>query len=178
MLENAPPGVDQNGLEKKEAVLEIEIPAGVEHGMQLNMRGKGNDAPGNGIPGDLIIVIEELEHENLTRHGNDLYYDLHLNFIDAALGTEVEIPLVDGKAKIKINPGTQSGKNLRLRNKGIPEINGYRKGDVIVNIQLWTPEKLTKEEKVILQKLKNNENFIPKPGSSKGFFDRMKEHFN
>jgi molecular chaperone DnaJ len=173
-----PPGVDQNGLEKKEAVLEIEIPAGVEHGMQLNMRGKGNDAPGNGIPGDLIIVIEELEHENLTRHGNDLYYDLHLNFIDAALGTEVEIPLVDGKAKIKINPGTQSGKNLRLRNKGIPEINGYRKGDVIVNIQLWTPEKLTKEEKVILQKLKNNENFIPKPGSSKGFFDRMKEHFN
>lgn len=142
-----PPGVDHNGLEKKEVVLDIEIPAGVEHGMQLNMRGKGNDAPGNGVPGDLIIVIEELEHEHLIRHGNDLYYDLHLSFIDAALGTDVEIPLVEGKAKIKVNPGTQSGKNLRLRNKGIPELNGYRKGDVIVNIQLWTPEKLNKKQK-------------------------------
>ncbi|MEC8604077.1 MAG: DnaJ C-terminal domain-containing protein, partial [Bacteroidota bacterium] len=126
-----PDGVDQNGLIKKEAVLDIEIPAGVEHGMQLNMRGKGNDAPGNGVPGDLIIVIEEVEHDHLVRHGNDLYYDLHLSFIDAALGTEVEIPMVEGKAKIKINPGTQSGKNLRLRNKGIPEINGYGKGDLI-----------------------------------------------
>ncbi len=172
-----PPGVDHNGLEKKEVVLDIEIPAGVEHGMQLNMRGKGNDAPGNGVPGDLIIVIEELEHEHLIRHGNDLYYDLHLSFIDAALGTDVEIPLVEGKAKIKVNPGTQSGKNLRLRNKGIPELNGYRKGDVIVNIQLWTPEKLTKEEKSSLQKLSNSENFAPKPASAKGFFDRMKEHF-
>ena len=102
---------------------------------------------------------------------------LSLGFIDAALGTDIEIPLVEGKAKIKITPGTQSGKNLRLRNKGIPELNGYRKGDVIVNIQLWTPEKLTKEEKDVLIQLKENENFAPKPGSAKGFFDRMKEHF-
>ena len=172
-----PEGADQNGLIKKEAVLDIEIPAGVEHGMQLNMRGKGNDAPGNGVPGDLIIVIEEVEHDHLVRHGNDLYYDLHLSFIDAALGTEVEIPMVEGKAKIKINPGTQSGKNLRLRNKGIPEINGYGKGDLIINIQLWTPEKLSKDEKEALKKLGASENFTPNPSSSKGFFDRMKEHF-
>ena len=172
-----PAGADHNGLIKKEAVLDIEIPAGVENGMQLNMRGKGNDAPGNGIPGDLIIVIEELEHDHLIRHGNDLYYDLHLSFIDAALGTEVEIPMVEGKAKIKINAGTQSGKNLRLRNKGIPEINGYGKGDIIINIQLWTPEKLSKEEKDALKKLSSSENFTPKPASAKGFFDRMKEHF-
>ena len=172
-----PDGADHNGLIKKEAVLDIEIPAGVEHGMQLNMRGKGNDAPGNGVPGDLIIVIEEIEHEHLIRHGNDLYYDLHLSFIDAALGTEVEIPMVEGKAKIKINAGTQSGKSLRLRNKGIPEINGYGKGDLIINIQLWTPEKLSKEEKDTLKKLSSSENFSPKPASSKGFFDRMKEHF-
>jgi molecular chaperone DnaJ len=173
-----PAGADHNGLIKKEAVLDIEIPAGVENGMQLNMRGKGNDAPGNGIPGDLIIVIEEIEHDHLIRHGNDLYYDLHLSFIDAALGTEVEIPMVEGKAKIKINAGTQSGKNLRLRNKGIPEINGYGKGDIIINIQLWTPEKLSKEEKDALKKLSSSENFTPKPASAKGFFDRMKEHFN
>ncbi len=174
---NRPPGVDANGLEKKEVVLDIEIPPGVEDGMQLNMQGKGNDAPGDGVPGDLIIVIQEVEHETLVRYGNDLYYDLHLSFIDAAIGTNVEIPLVTGQAKIKIPQGTQSGKNLRLRDKGIPELNGYGRGDIIVNIQLWTPQKLTKEEKELLEKLNDSENFIPKPTLSKGFINRMKEHF-
>lgn len=174
---NRPPGVDANGLEKKEVVISVNIPPGVEDGMQLNMQGKGNDAPGGGIPGDLIIAIEEIEHEHLIRNGNDLHYDLNISFPDAALGTTVEIPLVDGKAKIKIDPGTQSGKLLRLRNKGVPEINGYGKGDLIVNIQVWTPQKLSKEEKSILQKLKESEHFSPEKGKTKGFFDRMKEHF-
>ena len=122
MSDLLPFSFDANGLERKEAVLNIEIPPGVEDGMQLNMQGNGNDAPGGGVPGDLIIVIQEEEHEFLERHGNDLYYDLHVSFTDAALGTSAEIPLVDGKAKIKIPAGTQSGKSLRLRNKGIPEI--------------------------------------------------------
>jgi len=172
-----PPGVDSNGLERKEAVLNIEIPPGVEDGMQLNMQGNGNDAPGGGVPGDLIIVIQEEEHEFLERHGNDLYYDLHVSFTDAALGTSAEIPLVDGKAKIKIPAGTQSGKSLRIRNKGIPEINGYGRGDIIVNIQLWTPQKLSNEEKDMLKKLNDSNNFTPKPTTTKGFFNRMKEHF-
>lgn len=173
-----PHGVDANGLERKEVVIPIEIPAGVEDGMQLNVQGKGNDAPGGGIPGDLIVVIEEVEHKKLRRNGNDIHYDLHLNFVDAALGTELEVPLVHGKAKIKITPGTQSGKILRLRGKGIPELNGYGKGDQLINIQLWTPQNLTKEEKKALEKLRHNHNFKPNLNKAKSFFDRVKEHFS
>ncbi len=172
-----PNGVDASGLERKEVVIPIEIPAGVEEGMQLNVQGKGNDAPGGGIPGDLIVVIEEVEHEKLRRNGNDVHYDLHLSFIDAALGKEIEVPLVEGKAKIKVNPGTQSGKILRLRGKGIPELNGYGKGDQLINIQLWTPQNLTKDEKKQLEKLRENENFQPNLNKAKSFFDRVKEHF-
>lgn len=173
-----PPGVDSSGLEKKETVIPIKIPAGVEEGMQLNMQGSGNDAPGGGIPGDLIIVIEEEQHPSLYRNGTDLHYDLHINFADAAIGTEVEVPLVDGKAKIKIAPGTQGGKVLRLRNKGIPELNGYGRGDLLINVLIWTPEKLTKEEKSILQKLRESENFKPNEKKTKSFFDRMKDKFH
>lgn len=173
-----PDGVDANGLERKEVVIPIEIPAGVEEGMQLNVQGKGNDAPGGGIPGDLIVVIEEVEHEKLRRNGNDIHYDLHLNFVDAALGTELEVPLVQGKAKIKISPGTQSGKILRLRGKGIPELNGYGKGDQLINIQIWTPQNLTKEEKKTLEKLRGSDNFKPNLNKAKSFFDRVKEHFS
>ena len=172
-----PDGVDASGLERKEVVIPIEIPAGVEEGMQLSVQGKGNDAPGGGIPGDLIVVIEEVEHEFLRRNGNDLHYDLHLNFVDAALGVELEVPLVQGKAKIKVTPGTQSGKILRLRGKGIPELNGYGKGDQLINIQIWTPQNLTKEEKKLLEKLKGSENFKPNLTQAKSFFDRVKEHF-
>ena len=173
-----PAGSDANGMVKKEAIIPIQIPAGVEDGMQLNMRGQGNAAPGGGIAGDLIIVIEEIEHESLIRNGNDIIYDLHVNFADAAIGATIEVPLVTGKAKIKVAPGTQSGKILRLRNKGIPELNGYGRGDQLINVQIWTPEKLSKREKELLEELKESENFKPQPGKVKGFFDRMKDHFS
>jgi len=172
-----PTGVDASGLERKPVVVPINIPAGVEDGMQLNMQGSGNDAPGGGVPGDLIIVITEEEHETLYRDGSDLHYDLHISFIDAAMGSQVEVPLVDGKAKIKIAPGTQSGKVLRLRNKGIPELNGYGRGDILINVMVWTPQKLTKEERQTLEELKESENFNPTPGKTKSFFDRMKNPF-
>ena len=176
-ISKSPPGVDASGLEKKETIIEIEIPAGVEGGMQLSMQGKGNEAAGGGVPGDLIIVIEETEHEHLVRNGNDLLYQLGITFSDAVIGTTVEIPMVSGKAKIKIPAGTQSGKNLRLRSKGIPDVNGYGRGDMIVNIQVWTPQKVTKEEKELLVQLNDSENFKPKENQTKSFFDRMKNHF-
>lgn len=177
IMGNRPPGADANGLIKKEVIIPINIPAGVEEGMQLSMQGSGNEVPG-GVPGDLLIAIEEAEHDALVRNGNDVIYDLHLSFIDAALGTSVEVPLVDGKAKIKIPAGTQSGKVLRLQGKGIPSINGYGKGDQLVNVVLYTPERLTKEERSSLEQLKESENFIPNPANSKGFFERMKDHFS
>ncbi len=173
-----PAGVDANGLKRTEVVIPIELPAGVEEGMQLNVQGKGNDAPGGGIPGDLIVVIEEIEHEKLRRNGNDIHFDLHLNFVDAALGTDLEVPLVTGKAKIKISAGTQSGKILRLRGKGIPELNGYGKGDQLINIQVWTPQNLTKDEKKKLESMRDSENFKPNLNKAKSFFDRVKEHFS
>ncbi|MDG2343036.1 MAG: molecular chaperone DnaJ [Flavobacteriales bacterium] len=173
-----PEGVDSSGLEKKETVIKIDIPAGVEGGMQLNVQGKGNDAPGGGVTGDLIVLIEETEHEHLVRNGNDLYYQLPISFMDATIGINIEIPMVSGKAKIKIPAGTQSGKNLRLRGKGVPDINGYGKGDMIINIQVWTPQKISKEEKDILLKLNESDNFKPKESTSKNFFDRVKNHFN
>ncbi len=178
IIGNRPPGVDANGLEKKETIITLNIPAGVEDGMQLNMQGNGNEIPG-GIPGDLLIQIEAIEHESLERNGLDIHYDLHLSFIDAALGKSVEVPLVDGgRAKIRIEPGTQSGKTLRLKGKGIPDINGYGKGDQLINIQLWTPQKLSKEERATLESLQDNENFAPNKKEAKGFFQRMKDHFN
>ena len=162
---------------KKETIIEIEIPAGVEEGMQLSMQGKGNEAPGGGVAGDLIIAIEEIEHEHLVRNGTDLLYQLGISFSDAAIGKTIEIPMVSGKAKIKIPPGTQSGKNLRLRSKGIPDVNGYGRGDMIVNIQVFTPQKISKEEKELLLKLNESDNFKPKPNQTKNFFDRMKNRF-
>jgi molecular chaperone DnaJ len=177
IIGNRPPGVDANGLEKKETVITLNIPAGVEEGMQLNMQGNGNEIPG-GIPGDLLIQIEAIEHEQLERHGLDIHYDLHISFLDAVLGTNIEVPLVEGKARIKIEPGTQSGKTLRLKGKGVPDINGYGRGDQLVNIQVWTPQKLSKEERTILEGLQSSENFKPNTKEAKGFFQRMKDHFN
>ena len=141
------------------------------------MQGKGNEAPGGGVSGDLIIAIEEIEHEHLVRNGTDLLYQLGISFSDAVIGKTIEIPMVSGKAKIKIPPGTQSGKNLRLRSKGIPDVNGYGRGDMIVNIQVFTPQKISKEEKELLLKLNESDNFKPKPNQSKNFFDRMKNRF-
>lgn len=177
-LENRPAGADAQGLKRQEEVIEIEIPPGVEDGMQLNVRGKGNAAPMNGVPGDLLVVIEEIDHEHLKRDGNNLHYDLYINFVDAVLGGSAEVPFVDGKGKIKIDPGTQSGKTLRLRGKGLPSVNGYGTGDLLVHVNVWTPQKLSKEEKEMLKTLGESENFQPKPtGKEKSFFQKVKDAF-
>ena len=178
IIDQKPSGVDNTGLEQKEEVISIRIPSGVEDGMQLSMSGKGNEPPHGGIPGDLLIIIEEAEHEILKREGNNIVYDLYMNFADAALGSSVEVPTLDGKVKIKIEPGTQSGKILRLRGKGIKDLNGFGSGDQLIHINLWTPQALTKEEKEALELLRDSPNFSPNPGKGeKGFFDKMKEFF-
>ena len=167
-----------DGILKDDDTIELKIPAGVEAGMQLSVSGKGNMGARNGVPGDLIVLIEEEEHPELKRDGQNLLYDLYISFADAILGTEVTVPTVNGKAKIKIQPGTQGGKVLRLRNKGIPDVNGYRTGDQLVNVNVWTPQNLSKEEKSLIEKLRNSENFEPKPTEQdKGFFGRMKDYF-
>ncbi len=170
-------GVDSSGLKREEEVISIKIPAGVTDGMQLSMSGKGNEVAG-GIPGDLLILIEETEDEMLSRDGNNVVYDLYISFVESALGTSVEVPTINGKAKIKIEPGTQSGKVLRLRGKGIKSLEGYEHGDQLVYINVWTPKKLSQEEKRVLENLHDSPNFKPSPSKSdKSFFERMKEFF-
>lgn len=167
-----------DGIVRGEETISINIPAGVSEGMQLSMSGKGNAAPRGGVPGDLIILIEEIPHETLKREGNNVIYDLHVSFVDATLGTSIEIPTIDGKARIKLEPGTQGGKILRLKGKGIPEVNSYHKGDQLVQVNVWTPKTLNNEERELLEKLRASENFRPNPGKNeKSFFDRMKEYF-
>ena len=167
------------GVERGEAVIPINIPAGVEDGMQLQVSGQGNMGTRGGVAGDLLVVIEEKPHEYFQREGQNLHYDLFVNFADVALGTQIVVPTLKGKVKIKLEEGTQSGKLLRLRGKGLPSVNAYGTGDIIVNVNVWTPQKLSSEEKKILEKLRESENFIPKPGKKdKGFFERVKEYFN
>lgn len=167
-----------DGVTLEEEVLSINIPAGVADGMQLSMSGKGNFPPGGGVPGDLLIVIEEEESKVLQREGNNVVFDLYINFVDAVLGTSVEIPTITGKAKIKIEPGTQSGKILRLRGKGIKDINGYTTGDQLVHVNVWTPKEVSADEKKTLEKLRESTNFTPNPGKGeKGFFEKIKEFF-
>jgi molecular chaperone DnaJ len=176
-ISHKPAGADSQGLVNKEITTSINIPAGVQEGMQLNVSGKGNEAVG-GVSGDLIILIEGVDHEHLRRDGGDAIYDLYISFPQAALGDEVEVPTLDGKVKIKIDAGTQGGKILRLRGKGFPDINGYQKGDQLIYVNVWTPKKLSSEEKALLKQMQHSENFSPKPDASdKGFFDRMKEFF-
>ncbi len=178
-LDSRPPGADANGLIPKEEIITVKIPAGVQEGMQLNMQGKGNEAPGRGVAGDLLILVEEADDENLKRDGNNVISELYLNFADAALGTQAEINTIDGKVKIKIDPGTQSGKILRLRGKGIKDLNGYGRGDHLIHVNIWTPKNLSKEEVAILEQLRESSNFSPNPGKSeKGFFDKMREMFS
>lgn len=177
IVDKKPADADPRGLIFKEEIIPINIPSGVADGMQLSMGGKGNEIAG-GIPGDLLIVIEEVEDNILQRDGNNVVYDLYVSFIDAALGESIEVPTIDGKVKIKLEPGTQSGKILRLKGKGIKDINGYSKGDQLIHVNVWTPKQLTKEEKQLLEKLKYSENFKPDPGKSeKSFFEKMKEFF-
>ncbi len=176
-VESRATGVDSSGLKRQEEVIPIKIPAGVTDGMQLSMSGKGNEVAG-GIPGDLLILVEEVEDDTLKRDGNNVIYDLYVTFIDAALGTSIEVPTIDGKVKIKIEPGTQSGKILRLRGKGIKSVEGYGQGDQLVHVNVWTPKKLNSEEKEALEALRESPNFQPDPSKSdKSFFERMKEFF-
>lgn len=167
-----------DGIVKGEEVIEINIPAGVMDGIQLSVSGKGNAGPRNGVNGDLIVLIEEIEHDFLKRDGINIFYDLYINFADAVLGSSAEVPTVDGKAKIKIEPGTQGGKVLRLRGKGLPDLNGYGKGDLLVNVNVWTPKNLSSEEKAAVEKFKSSDNFKPNPKKNeKGWFERMRDHF-
>lgn len=178
MIDKKPADADTQGLKRQEDVIEIDIPAGVEEGMQLSVSGKGNAGPFNGVPGDLIVVIEEAPHEELRRDGENLHYDAYINFVDAVLGESIEVPTISGKAKIKIEPGTQSGKTLRLKGKGLPVLQGYASGDLFVHINVWTPKKLSKEERELLEKLRTSENFIPSPDvNEKGFFQKVKDMF-
>lgn len=177
-IDKKPADADAQGLKRQEEVIEIDIPAGVEEGMQLSVTGKGNAGPFNGVPGDLIVVIEEIAHPELRRDGENLHHEVFVNVVDAILGESIEVPTINGKAKIKIEPGTQSGKMLRLKGKGLPILQGYGTGDLFVHINVWTPKKVSKEEREILEKLKKSENFIPNPdGNEKGFFQRVKDMF-
>ncbi len=168
-----------NGIVKGEDVITVNIPAGVENGMQLSVSGKGNAAARGGINGDLIVVIEEIPHDELKRDGSNLLYDHYISFPDAVLGTTIEIPTVDGKAKIKIPAGTQGGKVFRLRGKGLPSVEYHGVGDLLVNINIWTPQHLNGEERKIMEKFKDSKTFDPMPTSKdKSFFDRMRDYFH
>ena len=168
-----------NGVVKGEEVIPMQIPAGVSEGMQLSMGGKGNAAARGGVAGDLLIQIEEIKHEKFERDGNNLLYEHYITFSEAALGSSAEIPTIEGKVKIKIDPGTQSGKILRLRGKGLNSINGYEgRGDLLISILIWTPKTLSKEEKIMLEKLAHSDNFKPSQEMrDKNIFSRMKDLF-
>ncbi|MCD6331798.1 MAG: molecular chaperone DnaJ [Bacteroidales bacterium] len=166
------------GIIKGEEVIKIKIPAGVAEGMHLNMSGKGNAARRGGINGDLLVAIQEIPHPELIRDGSNLNYHLFISIPDAALGTTAEIPAIDGKLKVRIDAGTQAGKILRLKGKGLPDINGYGRGDLHVKIHVWIPKKLSREETRLMEEFRKSDNFIPAPGSrDRGFFKKMRDMF-
>ncbi len=166
------------GVRLDEDIVTINIPAGVADGMQLSVSGKGNAARRGGINGDLIVLIQEEEHPELVRDGDDLLYNLFISFPDAVLGVPVEIPTIDSKVKVKIEPGTQAGKILRLRGKGLPDVNGYGRGDILVKINVWIPKNINKEEKKVLEKLKTSDSFEPCPSKQeKSFFRKVRNFF-
>jgi molecular chaperone DnaJ len=162
-----------------EETVSIDIPAGVQEGMQLNISGRGNAGERGGMPGDLIILIEEEAHKDLQREGLNVAYELHISFTDAVFGTQVEVPTIDGRAKIKIPAGTQSGKVFRLKGKGFPAVNSYEKGDQLVQVNVWTPQHVSSEERSMLEKMGHSVNFKPNPEKNqKSFFDKMREMFS
>ncbi len=166
------------GIIAEEETISFNIPAGVAEGMQLKVSGKGNAARRGGINGDLLVMITEAPHPDLIRDGNDLLYNLYLGIPESILGTTKEIPTIESKVKIKIEPGTQPGKILRLRGKGLPDVNGYRGGDLLVSINVWIPKEVSKEESKLIEKLKESPSFVPKPGKDeKSLFDKMKNIF-
>jgi molecular chaperone DnaJ len=162
-----------------EETVTLDIPAGVQEGMQLSLGGRGNAGERGGPPGDLIVLIEEEQHKELHRDGLNVAYELHLSFPDACFGTSVEVPTIDGRAKIKIPAGTQSGKIFRLKGKGFPGVNSYEKGDQLIYVNVWTPQNLSAEEKAQLEKMNVSPNFKPQPEKSdKSFFDKVREMFS
>ena len=178
-IKDRPSGSDSNGMVKEQETVKITIPPGVEDDMQLKVSGKGNAAPFEGINGDLLVLISVEEHESLIRDGKNLHYDHYISFADAALGTTSQIPTVNGKVKIKIEKGIQSGKILRLKSQGLPSVNSYGTGDLLVHINLWTPQNISSDEKKFFEKAQKSKNFQPQPSKSdKSFFDRVKEMFS
>jgi molecular chaperone DnaJ len=162
-----------------EETVTLDIPAGVQEGMQLSLGGRGNAGERGGPPGDLIVLIEEEQHKELHRDGLNVAYELHISFPDACFGTSVEVPTIDGKARIKIPAGTQSGKIFRLKGKGFPGVNSYEKGDQLIYVNVWTPQNVSAEEKAMLEKMNGSPNFKPQPEKSdKSFFDKVREMFS
>ncbi len=180
VLQSRGQGSDANGMIKKEDIVEIKLPKGIRNGVQLRVGGKGNEAPGtNGIPGDLIVQIIEESHPKFKREGNNLHYDLYISMPEAVLGTDKIIETPHGKIKLKLEEGLQSGKILRLRNKGVPDLDGYGMGDMLVNVNVWTPKKLTKEQKEFFKKNMNHPNFQPTPSKEeKSFFEKIHDLFS
>ena len=179
ILDRKPANADSQGMIVEDETVSIKIPAGVVDGMQLKVSNKGNDAPGNGVPGDLIVAIEELEHEFLKREGENLHYDLYISFSEAVLGISKDIEAVNGKVRIKLEEGIQSGKILRLKGKGIPSINGYGNGDLLVHVNVWTPKTLNKDQKQFFENNLADDNFIPNPEKTdKSFFEKVKDMFS
>tara|TARA_B100000497_G_scaffold97034_1_gene109095 strand:- start:863 stop:1987 length:1125 start_codon:yes stop_codon:yes gene_type:complete len=179
IIDKRPSNSDSQGFVIDEETVSIKIPAGVVDGMQLKVTGKGNASPGNGVSGDLLVAITEESHPTLQREGDNLHYDLYVSLSEAILGSSIEIDTVTGKVRLKVEAGVQSGKILRLRSKGIPNINGYSRGDLLVHINVWTPKTLSKEQKSFFEKMKNDEHFSPKPESSdKSFFEKVKDMFS
>jgi molecular chaperone DnaJ len=180
IIDSKPNNADVHGMISEDDTVSIKIPAGVVDGMQLKVSGKGNDAPGNNsVAGDLIVAIEEVEHDTLKREGENLHYDLYISFPEAALGTSKEIDTVTGKVRIKLEEGIQSGKILRLKGKGIPSLNSYGSGDLLVHVNVWTPKTLNKEQKQFFEKMVEDEHFQPKPEKSdKSFFEKVKDMFS
>lgn len=179
VADKIPAGANAQGLIKEEEEVTIQIPAGARDGIQLNVRGKGNDAPFGGVPGDLFVVVEEEEDRNIKREGDNLHQDIYISFSEAVLGTNKEVSTVGGKVKIKIDAGTQSGKILRLTGKGVPSLDSYGKGDMFIHINVWTPQKLTPEQREFFEKqLENGEMNAEPSGKEKNFFDKVKDLFS
>jgi molecular chaperone DnaJ len=180
VIKSKPNGADAQGLVIEEETVPINIPAGVTEGVQLKVGGKGNEAPGkNSISGDLLVLIEEIQHETLKREGTNIHYDLYVNYSEAVLGVSKEVETVSGKVKIKIDAGTQSGKILRLKGKGLPSIERYGSGDFLIHINVWTPQELTKEQRVFFEQMSDNINFKPNPNKTdKSCFEKVKDMFS
>ena len=174
------PDCHGHGVVEAEEVISVNVPAGVGEGMQFALQGKGNAAEHGGVPGDLIVVVEEIPHDTFERQGNNLFCDVYVSFADAALGCTIEIPTLGGRARVKLDPGTPSGKILRLKGKGLPEVNNrYVRGDILACVNVWVPTKLSREDKQMLEQMQKSDTFAPKPsGKERRFIDRMRDLFS